>query len=114
MTTKLPGVSCAFVEQRKITEYLLNLDHEQGASKARFFLARGFSLAAWTALCDALVAQGTNNRVTKITQTVFGVRYQVDCHCPTPDGMNPCIRSVWEIVHDGQCPRLLTAHPLKN
>lgn len=114
MTAKLPGVSCAFVEQQKITEYLLNLAHEQGASKARFFLARGFSLTAWTAFGVALVEQGANNQVTKITHTDYGVRYQVDCHCPTPDGTNPCIRTVWEISQTEQCPRLLTAHPLRN
>lgn len=114
MTSKLPGVSCALVEQHKITEYLLNLTHEQGASKARFFLARGFSLTAWAVFGDALVAQGANNQVTKVTQTDYGMRYQVDCHCPTPDGTNPCIRTVWEIAPDSQCPRLLTAHPLSN
>lgn len=114
MTEKLPGVSCAQVEHRKITEYLLNLGHEQGASKARFFLGRGFSLAAWAAFGDALIAQGANNLVTKVTHTDYGVRYQVDCHCPTPDGTNPCIRTVWEIAPDARCPRLLTAHPLKN
>lgn len=114
MTTKLPGVSCAFVEPRKITEYLLNPAHPQGASKARFFLARGFSLAAWATFGDALTTQGANNLVTKVTQTTYGVRYQVDCHCPTPDGTNPCIRTVWEIPLDARCPRLLTAHPLKN
>ena len=114
MTIKLPGVSRALVEQRRITDYLLNLAHEQGASKARFFLARGFSLAAWAAFGEALIAQGRNNQVTKVTPTDYGVRYQVDCHCPTPDGMNPCIRTVWEIAQPGQGPRLLTAHPLKN
>jgi hypothetical protein len=114
MTGKLPGVSRALVEQQKIMEYLLNLAHEQGAGKARFFLARGFSLAEWPAFGEALIAQGANNQVTKMTQTEYGVRYHVDCHCPTPDGTNPCIRSVWEIAPDGRCPRLLTAHPLKN
>jgi hypothetical protein len=114
MTGKLPSVSCALVERQKITEYLLNLAHEQGASKARFFLGRGFSLATWSTFGEALVAQGANNLVTKVTQTDYGMRYQVDCHCPTPDGTNPCIRTVWEIAQDGRCPRLLTAHPLKN
>ena len=69
MTIKLPGVSRALVEQRRITDYLLNLAHEQGASKARFFLARGFSLAAWAAFGEALIAQGRNNQVSKVTQT---------------------------------------------
>jgi len=63
---------------------------------------------------DALIAQGRNNRGTKVVQTTWGMRYQVDWHCPTPDGSNPCIRSVWEIANEGLCPRLLTAYPLAN
>jgi hypothetical protein len=47
MSLCLPGISSARVEQKKIAEYLLNLDHPQGASKARFFQARGFSTQMW-------------------------------------------------------------------
>lgn len=112
MTQSLPNSHCARVEEPKVLEYLLNLVHPDGASKARFFLARGFAPNAWQTMRDALIAQGRDNRVTKVTETRWGSRYQVDCHCPTPDGSNPCIRSVWEISNDGPCPRLLTAYPL--
>lgn len=114
MTGRLPNGDGALVEEKKLSEYLLNLQHADGASKARFFLARGFTAAAWPTMRDALIAQGRNNRVTKMVQTTWGTRYQVDCHCPTPDGSNPCIRSVWEIANEGPCPRLLTAYPLAN
>lgn len=107
----LPGAECARVEQGKIVGYLLNLGHTVGGAKARFFLARGFSPGLWQQLADALVTQGRENLVTKIVSTEWGMRYQVDCHCPTPDGVNPCIRTVWEIGIDAQCPRLITAHP---
>lgn len=114
MTQFLPNVHCARVEESKVLEYLLNPAHPDGASKARFFLARGFAPNAWQTMRDAMIAQGRVNRVTKVTETRWGSRYQVDCHCPTPDGSNPCIRSVWEIGNDGPCPRLLTAYPLSN
>lgn len=112
MNQQLPNCECAVVEQKKIVEYLLNLSHIQGASKAKFFLARGFALAQWQSMRDALIVQGCRNLVTKVTPHSWGVRYQVDCHCPTPDGVNPCIRTVWEIAAAGACPRLLTAHPM--
>ncbi len=111
MEAQLPNAGLALVEERKVLDYLLNLAHLQGASKARFFLARGFSLAAWEGFAQALCEQGRNNRVTKTIRTPWGARYQVDCHCPTPDGLNPCIRTVWEIGENA-IPRLLTAHPL--
>ena len=112
--TSLPNATNAVVEEMKIRDYLLNETHPDGGPKARFFLARGFGAAAWKVMRDALIAQGRNNRVTKITQTEWGVRYQVDCHCPSPDGVNPCIRSVWEVALETTVPRLLTAYPLSN
>lgn len=113
MSDCLPNASLARVEETKLLDYLLNPGHPQGRSKAQYFIGRGFEREAWGGLADALRAQGANNRVTKTTITPWGTRFQVDCHCPTPDGSNPCIRSVWEVTADDQPPRLLTAHPLK-
>ena len=112
MINTLFDSTCPQVEEQKIVDYLLNLAHVDGGPKARFFLALGFCTEAWPLMRDALIAQGRNNRVTKTTATPWGTRYQVDCHCPTPDGLNPCIRSVWEISIGNSCPRLLTAYPL--
>lgn len=113
MIQQLPNAQCAWVEQNKIVGYLLNPQHLDGKSKEKFFTGRGFDSANWQIMRDALIAQGRNNTVTKVTKTEWGTRYQVDCHCPTPDGSNPCIRSVWEIRPEEACPRLLTAHPFK-
>lgn len=114
MSAKLPNAELAVIEQQKVQNYLLNLNHADGESKAKFFLARGFDGAAWQTMCDALRSQGQNNRVTKIVPTLWGTRYQVDCHCPTPDGANPCIRTIWEVSEQSDAPRLLTAYPLDN
>jgi len=110
----LPNSGCALVEEKKVVEYLLNPAHPDGGPKAKFFLARGFSAHRWDEMRDALLAQGRDNRVTKVTPHPWGTRYQVDCRCPTPDGANPCIRSVWELAPAAACPRLLTAYPLAN
>ena len=112
MDDKLPLSHAAFVEENKITKYLLDLTSEDGESKARFFLARGFTISGWEAFADALVVQGKTNTVTKVTPNPFGDRYQVDCNCPTPDKMNPCIRTVWELKEGSVSPRLITAHPI--
>lgn len=102
----------AWVEEKKIKEYLLNESHPQGGPKARFFLARGFAADAWQAFRDALVVQANTNPVVRVVETEFGTRYTVDCSCPTPDQQNPCIRSVWEVAESNPTPRLITAHPL--
>lgn len=108
----LPNSGCALVEVKKVVDYLLNADHPDGRSKAKFFTARGFSVGNVAVMQAALRTQGQENLVTKITSHPWGARYQVDCHCPTPDGVNPCIRTVWEVETPEACPRLITAHPL--
>lgn len=103
----------AWVEEQKITRYLLNHDHPQGASKAHFFEARGFTLAEWFIFATALVTQGKNNPVCRVVSSELGIRYTIDCNCPTPDGQNPCIRTVWQVADQQTPPRLITAHPLR-
>lgn len=108
---RVPSAECALVEQTRGLAYLLNIDHVHGGSKAKFFLARGFSPGAWQEFAAAVVAHAANNPATRVTPTKWGMRYRGDCSFPTPDGTNPCIRTVWEIAPDSRCPRLLTAHP---
>lgn len=112
MDAKPLALDSAWVEEHKIKEYLLNLEHPQGGSKAKFFLKRGFSVDEWKAFANALVWQGTNNPMVQVTPNEFGTRYVVDCHCPTPDKLNPCIRTVCELKENETKPRLITAHPL--
>jgi len=109
---RLPNSELAWVEEQKIRLYLLNLDHEQGGAKAKFFLKRGFTAEEWEEIGKALVTQATTNLVVKTMETEFGTRHTVDCNCPTPDALNPCIRTVWEVSEEDVRPRLITAHPL--
>src|SRR5438034_8017135 len=51
---KLPCPNNVIIGHEKIAGYLLNLEHRYGATKARFFIALGFSVDEWTTLADAL------------------------------------------------------------
>jgi hypothetical protein len=108
--TRLPGADAALVEERKVLGYLLNLAHQEGGPKARFFLGRGFSLGAWGDLAAALVAHARENEVTDVSESRFGTNHEVTCRLRTPDGRDPCIITVWE-VRAGGPPRLITAYP---
>ena len=109
---RLPKSGNAYVEEKKITQYLLNAQHEEGKSKAKFFVNRGFNVDYWNQFHDALVSQGISNDVVKTTETPYGTLYVVECNCPTPDRSNPCIRTVWELRQESEQPRLITAHPM--
>jgi len=110
--SKLPNSHLARVEEKKIKHYLLKLSHLQGGPKARFFTNRGFSLDDWTRFQEALISHGTMNKVINVKNHNYGKIYIVECNCTTPDGQNPCIRSVWQVNEDGAAPRLITAHPI--
>lgn len=112
MTARLPAADRAVAERTKIEGYLLNPAHVSGATKARFFLGRGFRVPSWQEFATALQTHARSNPVTRVVETPWGTRYRVDCNLPTPDGSNPCIRTVWQIALDDDHPRLLTAHPL--
>jgi Domain of unknown function (DUF6883) len=110
---RLPNPHLAIVEQAKICDYLLNLDHRFGASKARFFAAFGFTLDVWEELAVALKDHGVKNEVSKVKETGFGRRYEVEGELATPDGRRPRMRTVWQVDEGHEAPRLITAHPLE-
>ena len=93
----LPHAELAVVDPAKITEYLLNPAHRYGANKERFFSQFGFRSAAWKILAVALREQGQQNEATKVKQTGFGPRYEVEGELTAPDGRHPRVRTVWQV-----------------
>jgi hypothetical protein len=110
---KLPNANLAIIEEAKVIDYLLNQKHRFGASKARFFAQFGFRPERWEDLAAALREHGRQNEVTKVRETGFGPRYEVEGELTTPDGRRSRVRTVWQL-DDGQiAPRLITAYPLE-
>ena len=110
---KLPNAENVLVEREKIADYLLNLSHRYGASKARFFMEFGFRVEAWESLVEALREHGQQKEVRRVRQTPFGPRYEVEGELNTPDGRRPLIRTVWQLDQGQIAPRLITAYPLE-
>lgn len=105
----LPNADRAVIEERKITEYLLSLTHPDGESKARYFRGFGFRSDEWERFADALRNVGQNNRVTEARETSYGIQYVIIGQMNTPDGRRPFVRTVWQIDHGTDSPRLITA-----
>ncbi|MFN8625546.1 MAG: hypothetical protein U0587_06125 [Candidatus Binatia bacterium] len=109
---KLPNAQFAVVDHAKIRDYLLSTTHRYGASKARFFGAFGFRRGAVEVFATALREHGQRHEVSRMTETGFGPRYEVDGPLNTPSGRTPLIRTVWQLDHGEIAPRLITAYPL--
>jgi hypothetical protein len=95
----------------KITGYLLNLNHDQGKHKAKFFMKFGFSPSSIAQFKEALIVQGQTQTLQGAEETKFGVKFTVDCNIVSPDGRSPCIRTVWELRPGSVTPNLVTAFP---
>ena len=99
------------VAAAKVTTYLLDLGHPTGASKARFLIRFGFDPAQPEALIEALRRHPDDNDVIETQMTEHGVRNVVQCRVRTPDGRDPCIRTVWILDTGSSVHRCVTAYP---
>ena len=98
------------VELQKAAGYLLDLRHPDGRSKARFFLAFGFSPSEPQLLMDALAALAQQDLLLPPMPDEHGMVYVIAGAIKTPDGRDCNVKSVW-IVQGELPPRLVTAYP---
>jgi hypothetical protein len=109
--SQLPRIANAILDDRKITQSLLNTVHPAGASKAKFFILFGLAPENWAELKSALPKHPQNNPVTSQASSPFGQKFEVSCSLVAPDGRNPCIISVWIIEPPDPGPKFITAYP---
>ena len=109
-SVRMPRSASLRVDQAKIQDYLLNLDHVDGHDKAVFFLKFGFRRSDWKILAEPLREHGRTQPIVAQKHSVHGQKFEVRCNLPSPDGRNPCVTSVWiqEVTHD---LRLVTVLP---
>jgi hypothetical protein len=106
----LPQGDIVFIEAAKIRDYLLDLGHPRGRTKAQFFYSQGFRLEQWPLLVLTLKMHALNG-MAELSQRRADVEYwQVVGPLETPSGKRPLVISVWEIQNNG-VPRLITAYP---
>ncbi len=112
----LPGAENAFGVRKKLADYSLNLNHEDGRPKAR-----GFNLILGITL-DDLDHLARSIKVEILTAPIDSVRrnplHGVNCIVELPvhgihekSGRIVNVRTVWEIVRYGAPPRLVSAFP---
>ena len=110
---KLPHLENAVIAEVKVRGYLLSETHEDGKSKAAFFMRFGFSAHEWETLADALREHIADHEVAGTLTTSRGVHYTVEGALQTPTGETPLVRSVWVLETGSTTPRFITAYPLK-
>ncbi len=106
----IPDASRAVVEDEKVRDYLLNLSHADGGSKAAWFHSLGYNRDDWHHLATDLLAVAQNCTDFDTENTRFGVKYKARGSVGRPDHRPAKALTVW-IVEDDDPPRLVTAYP---
>lgn len=107
----IPNAQSAFIPPGKLTQYLLNVTHPVGSSKARWFLSLGYHPDNPDQLGDDLldIVRNSSDYVDEVTK--YGVKYTVRGRLKSLDGRLANVRSVWIAETDTPQPRLVTAYP---
>jgi hypothetical protein len=115
---RVPGYANASIHPDKIVKYLLVLLPKD--DKSKFMFVHGFLRANIPRIDAALLNHVMMNEVLTSRpisdwndpsgKTIAGHNYVVKCSFQTPDGTNPCIRTVWTVLN-GQHPTFQTLLP---
>ena len=107
---QLPNSERAIIAQEKLIDYVLNLRHKRGGSKARLLAQFGYTVDTWQQL-DADIRRGLATDVEIVRSTDYGRRYEIRMTLQTPMALPLTVRTIWQIDEGTEVPRLLTLYP---
>jgi hypothetical protein len=110
---RLPQIELAFVDERRVRDYLLAVSHPSGKGKARFFNSVGFQQNQASELQNALLGHAANNDIKSVVETQFGSKYVIEGSLAAPGGQFVQIRAIWFLERGAAAPRFVTAYPLR-
>lgn len=106
----IPNADQAIAGIEKVRDYLLNLEHPDGGSKAVWFYSLGYTRNEWQRLADDLLAIAYDCDKFDTETTRFGIKYKAAGPVGCPNHRQGNAMTVW-IVEDDEPPRLVTAYP---
>jgi hypothetical protein len=108
----IPNANNAIVDIRKLRDYCLNLEHDDGKHKARLFSSTLGMKAEDAEELRLILLEIIKTQEAKLGRSDrFGQRYTVDFEI-TWQNRNATLRSGWIIEHSSNVPKLTTCYPL--
>lgn len=108
----IPNAEDAIVDIRKLRDYCLNSEHEDGKHKARLFSSiLGMTADNAEELRQILLKVVKTQEAQLGRQDGFGQRYTLDFTIQWQNKRAP-LRSGWIIEHGSTSPKLTTCYPL--
>jgi hypothetical protein len=108
----IPNAESAVVDIRKLRDYCLNLEHDEGKHKARLFLSiLGMTAENAEELRQILLEVVRSHKAQLGRLDEFGQRYILDFTLEWQD-RSATVRSSWIIERDSNMPKLTSCYPL--
>jgi len=112
MTRLLPYAKNAIVDIRKLRDYCLNINHQDGKHKAYLFLSIFGITADDAESLQQILLEVVQKYPAKLGRyDNFGQRYTIDFTLKWKE-RSATIRSGWIIEHNSDIPKLTTCYPL--
>ncbi|MBI4670874.1 MAG: hypothetical protein HY741_04290 [Chloroflexi bacterium] len=108
---KLPNAERAIIAQDKLVEYLLNVEHERGGSKAHVLYEFGYRRENWERLADDIRKFHLNAQIQVVRESMYGTRYEISAMLVTPSGRSLKVRTIWQVDKGTDYPRRITLFP---
>jgi len=70
--TKLPNAEKAIIAEDKLAEYLLDIGHRRGRSKAKLLLSLGYEAEHWRRLAEDIRQEHLTAEVVEQRETAWG------------------------------------------
>jgi hypothetical protein len=110
---KLPNASTAFVDIRKLSEYVLDENSPRGRHKARVFRsALGITVVDADALAELILTAIIHAECVTAERDFYGQRYTADCKIVFK-GREAVVRTGWIVRQRENFPRLTTCFVLR-
>jgi len=108
----IPNAKNAVVDIRKLRDYCLNLEHDDGKHKARLFSSiMGMTADDAEELRQILLEVVKTHEARLGRKDEFGQRYTLDFSIEWQN-RNATLRSGWIIERGSEIPKLTTCYPL--
>ena len=109
---QLPNGDRAIIDDRKIVDYCLSEEHDDGKHKAHLFRELlGITLENAELLLDALSEAAATGEAVPGKLDHYGQRYVVDFPLEGPGGA-ATVRSAWIVLSGDRFPRLVSCYIL--
>jgi len=102
-----------YIDSRKLIDYLLNLTHPEGATKAQYLNEMGYNQENYHILEADLRTQHLTRDAQPGKESNYGMKYEIVAHLVGPNGEKRLIKSVWMIRKNDTFARLITLIPEK-